>query len=156
MRRLYRFALPVFALLACDGDKPQADSRSEPAAVSREDRELLDKIKAREKAKAELSAMPSHFIRSGKWESFDKGIINTYTKATSAEFTNQSEFDVSELEGKLTYMKENGDELATVPFSAKGEVRAGQTTSLKVAAGEITGAARKATFKVERVRILGG
>lgn len=159
MLRLCLFALPLLALLACGGENNidrRVEPKAEPPAISHEDRELLDKIKAREKAKAELSAMPSRFLRGGRWESFDKGIFNSYTRATSAEFTNASEFDVSELSGKLTYMDENGAELATVPFSAKGEVRAGQTTKLELTAGEITGSARKATFTVERVRILGG
>lgn len=160
MLRQPQLVLPfLVALIAnCDSSRaePKTDAYNEPAAVSREDRELLDKIKARERAKAQLEAQPSHFISGGRFDVFDKGIINSYTLTTAIEFKNASEFDVTDIAGKITYQDENGAEMATVPFTANGELRAGQTVKLKVEAGEITGQARKGRTHVERLRIIGG
>jgi len=124
--------------------------------LSTEDRQILDRAKAREKARADLLATPSRFIEGGRWDLYDKGIINSYTRATAVEFTNRTEFDVSEIQGKITYFGEKGEELATVPFTADGNLRAGETKKLNVTAGEVTGRARQGRTVVEKLRILGG
>lgn len=131
------------------------DKKDTPALISQEDKELLERIKAKEKARAELEATPSQFIESGQWERFDKGIINDYTRATSMYFTNNSQFDVSDIAGKITFLSADGEEMATVPFRAHGEVRAGTTAKLEVTSGEISGAAHKARTVVEKIRIHG-
>ncbi|MCC6558139.1 MAG: hypothetical protein IT372_34760 [Polyangiaceae bacterium] len=123
--------------------------------MSQEDKDLLAKVKAKEKERAELQAAPSKFIAGGRWKGFDKGIINTYTRATAIEFTNSSQFDVADPEGKITYIDKNGAEMATVPFRAKGEVRARSSVELEVVAGEISGGAARARVVVERVHIRG-
>lgn len=83
--------------------------------ITQEDRLLLDKLKAREQSKADLLSNPSRYISGGEWNGYDKGIINDYIRATSIEFTNQSDFDVDRIEGKITYLRGDGSELATVP-----------------------------------------
>lgn len=131
------------------------DKKDTPAIISQEDKELLERIKAKEKARIDLETNPSQFIEPGSWERFDKGIINDYTRATSMQFTNNSQFDVSDLSGKITFLSEDGTEMATVPFRAQGEVRAGTTTKLEVTSGEISGAAHSARIVVEKIRIRG-
>lgn len=150
----YLLALFV-GIVACDtGRAPPPDNRTEK--ITREEKELLEKMKAKEKAKADLMATPSRFIDGGGWDSYDKGIINDYTRATAIEFTNRSDFDVADIQGKITYITAKGKELATVPFTATGEVRAQGQAKLRVDAGEISGKASKARVEVERVRIIGG
>ena len=148
----WKLAVGIVLILATGA----CDKRDMPALMSREDKELLDQIKAKEKSKAEFVANPSKFLNAGNWDVYDKGIINSYSRATAIEFTNHSQFDVSDLEGRLTYMDENGHEMATVPFKAEGDVRAGETKKLMVSAGEITGASRHGRILVEKLRILGG
>lgn len=152
--------LCIIALQAgCDGDRREQipEPKAAPGAeiLSAEDRALLEQVKAREKAKAELQASPWRFIEANRWEFFDKGIINSYTRLTAVEFTNRSSFDISDLQGKVTYFNAQDVEMATLPFTAKGELRAGQTAKLKVTAGEITGKASKARITVERLRVIG-
>jgi hypothetical protein len=122
---------------------------------SKEDKALLEQVKARESAKTQLIQTPSNYIIPGTWDRFDKGIINTYTKATSIQFTNNSIFDVDEITGTMTYADDNGKMMAEVPFTATGTIRAGQSLKLPVTAGEISGKAKKAIIKVERVHIIG-
>lgn len=166
MRRPYlQFLTAVFVIhTGCDTSsssvrerkvEAKAEAKNESPTLSPEDRALLEKMKAREKARAELSETPSKYIKPGKWDITDKGIINSYTRATAIEFTNTSEFDVRDIQGKITYIDKNEREMATVPFSAKGELRAGQTVKLKVNAGEITGSARTGKIEIERLSIDG-
>lgn len=120
---------------------------------SKEDKALLEQ--ARESAKMQLLQTPSNFIIPGKWDNYDKGIINTYTKATAIEFTNNSVFDVDEITGSMTYKDADGNTIATVPFTATGTIRSAQSLKLPVTAGEISGNAEKAAIIVERVHIIG-
>lgn len=150
MRRNLLGTILVAAMLTGACDKKDA-----PALISQEDKELLERIKSKEKAKADLQQFPAKFIEPGKWKRFDKGIINDYTRATAIEFTNNSQFDVSDIKGKITYIDTNGQDMATVPFSAHGEVRAGASVELEVTAGEISGAAHTGRIVVNKVRIHG-
>jgi hypothetical protein len=129
------------------------DKRSTPAMISQEDKELLDRVKAKEKERDELRRAPARYILPGEWSSFDKGIINTYTKATTIVFTNTSQFDVSDIRGKITYFNGQDEEMATVPFKASGELQAGKTLRLNVNAGEISGGAAKARTVVDAVHV---
>jgi hypothetical protein len=141
---------------ACAGNDSTAKKEPETFSISKEDKALLDKLKAKEQEKADLLAKPAKYIKGDKWDKMDSGIINTYSKAVAVEFTNTSQFDVSDIEGKITYSNDKGEEMATVPFKAEGDVRAGETKKLKVTAQEITGAAKTGKVVVEKVRVLGG
>ncbi len=146
--------LAVVLSAGCDS-KPKEDPQSAPAAppISSEDRQLLDRMKAKEKARSDLESTPDKFIKGGQWSKVDKGIINDYSKATSLNFTNTSQFDVSGIEGHLTYIGADNAEIATVPFKAEGQVLAGATTSLPITAGEVTGNAQRARVTVEKVHV---
>lgn len=122
---------------------------------SKEDKMLLESVKARESAKMQLLQKPANYIVPGEWDSYDKGIINRYTKATTIRFTNNSAFDVDEITGSMKYATADDTIIATVPFTATGTLRAGQTLKLPVAAGEVSGSATKAVITVERVHIIG-
>lgn len=104
-------------------------------------------------SRARLESSPSSYIHAGRVYTHDKGIINTYTRATSVEFRNSSEFDVTDISGKITYVASSGAEMAVVPFKASGELQAGATTMLSVSAGEISGGAAKVNVHVEHVRV---
>jgi len=122
---------------------------------SKEDKALLEQVKARESAKMQLLQTPSRFIIPGKWDNYDKGILNTYSKATAIEFTNNSVFDVDEITGTMTYKDVSGNTIATVPFKTTGTIRAAQSIKLSVIAGEVSGNSQKALILVERVHIIG-
>jgi hypothetical protein len=148
LRGIFVVALLSVVAVACD-------KGNVPAVISQEDRELLAKIKAKEKAKADLVADPSRYVDAGTWDLMDRGFFNSYSRATAVQMKNNSQFDISDIQGKLTYLNGKGEEMATVPFRAEGDLRAGEAKKLKVAAGEITGAAKRARITVESVRVLG-
>ena len=108
-------------------------------------------VKGAERSKLETA--PWLYITTLRWNNYDKGIINTYSRATSLEFRNTSEFDVTDISGKLTYVGAGGAEMAVVPFKATGELQAGASTMLPVSAGEISGGAATVTVRVEHVRV---
>lgn len=149
--------LVATALTACEQKATPPPVPTAPATptVSEADKALLERMKAKEAVRAQLQSTPSHFIHGGPWENHDKGIIHSYTKATAIEFSNDSDFDVSDLEGNITYVSGEGATLGMVPFTAQGEVPAGRKAKLPVTAGEITGKADKAQVTVARVRIHG-
>jgi hypothetical protein len=104
-------------------------------------------------ARSQLESSPWQFVTGLRWNNHDKGIVNTYSHATSVEFRNASEFDVTDISGKLTYLGAGGAEMAVVPFKASGELQAGATTMLSVSAGEISGGAATVSVRVEHVRV---
>jgi hypothetical protein len=149
--------LPACSAVKQDGSTTNT-GKDAPATISQEDKELLERIKAKEKAKADLQVHPSEFLIMGVWDKFDSGISafsTRTTKATAVEFTNHSDFDVTEIEGHFTYQNGNGEELATVPFTAEGDLPAGETRKLRVSAKEVTGFVMKGRALVEKIRILG-
>lgn len=149
-------SLVVFLALtiaACDV-MPTGGSSRRDSELTREDRQLLDEVKRAEEARRDLEAHPNRYIQMvGKWNSFDKGIINTYTKVTGAELRNSSEFDVSDIKGEFTYHAGDGSVMATVPIEFEGELRAGETKALEARSQEISGGARGGTLKVTSVRL---
>lgn len=144
-------AMMMMITVACN-DPPASPGQ---ALLNAEDRAILEKVKAKEQERTALSASPSKYILAGAWNAYDKGIVNTYTQATDIEFDNQSGFDVSDIEGSITYLNKAGQAMATVPFKAVGNLDAGKKSRLKVEATEISGGADRARIIVERVRVHG-
>ena len=140
--------------LALSSGTAACDGKTAPIAVmSQEDKSLIEKVKAKERVKALLQSNPSTLVRGGKCDIVDKGIINTYSRATAIVFENTSEFDVADPAGRVTYVQADGTELGTVPFQAKGEVRAGSSARLEVTAGELSGGTVRTVVVVERVHV---
>ena len=133
-------------LLAC-APKPGT------VAISVEEKVFLDKMKQREDARADLRLTPDKYIKGVDWRRYDSGIFNDYTRATAVEFANNSDFDVTEIRGKITYLSASFVEMAIVPFTASGELPAGARAKLSVSAGEISGRATNAKVTVESVRV---
>ncbi len=150
--RLLLFVLLVVALgNACE---PDAGVKSvKTYVVSAEDRALLERLKAKEKAKKELLRVPSRFIGADNYESVNRGLINNYTRADAVTFSNRSQFDVSDIRGKIHYLRSDGSVIAAVPFKASGNLRSGETKRMEITAAEITGRAPKAKLLIEKVRL---
>jgi hypothetical protein len=121
------------------------------ATTSKENQEILNMLKANERAKAELQQQPATFIFGGGWK-LDEGILNP----AAVYFVNKSEFDVSGIEGRLVYTDASGTE-GSVPFQADGDLRAGWAKQLDISAQKkFPAAAIPVKIVVEKVRILGG
>src|SRR5713226_4048784 len=90
LQRIVFGSLLIIPLGACNNGAP-ADKKDAPATITQEDKALLERIKAKEKAKADLKATPSKFVVSGGWDKLDRGFLTRYTKATAVEFTNHSD-----------------------------------------------------------------
>jgi len=121
--------------------------------ISRQDQEALDDLKARKQAREEILREPNRWVRIVDIETFNKGIVNDYTQTTALEFRNTTEFDVYDLKGRITYIHQDGSEMATVPFKALGEVPAGESVKLKVESNEIAGAARDFHARIISIRV---
>jgi hypothetical protein len=146
--------MPVVLLLALPAcEMPSVPGGSDPE-LTPADRQLLDNVKRAEEAKKDLEVHPARYITMvGDWQSYDKGIINTYTKVTSAEVRNGSDFDVSDIRGEFTYYAGDGSVMATVPITFEGELRAGETKKLQADSQEISGGASKGELTVKSVRV---
>lgn len=137
-------------LLACEpGSYPIA------CGISAEDRAVLERVKAREAGRLELQLNPARRIQGNNFTTLDSGIFDTYTRLATIEFTNDSEFDVSNIVGHVTLTTKDGRELGTVPFKAEGYVYAGQKAQLEVKSGELKGKGEQVRVRVELVHIWG-
>jgi hypothetical protein len=129
------------------------NQRQKETEEEKEQRLALEHLRERENAKADLRASPSKYIKVETWRSANSGIVNDYTRITAITFTNHSQFDVSDIEGKVTLSDSANHELATVPFTVNGSVYAEATKALEVTSGEIRGAAATAKFAIEKVHV---
>lgn len=130
-------------------------SEPSPEIVSEADRILLEQLKQKAMEKQQLLADPDSKIESGKWDKFDKGIINDYTQATGCIFTNTSNFAVTGISGQVTILSSNQAVIGVVPFSAEGVLLPGESKNLKVKSGELSGNGTRAKFDIRSVKIIG-
>ncbi len=136
----------LFVMMSCASVPPNS------VVISKADKAYLDRMHAQDKARADLTQNPDRFVSSDHWEKSDSGVVKEYTKATALRFINHSEFDISDIQGKIFYTDQYGKEMAIVPFIALGEVAAGQQAKLRVDSSEITGSATGARVSVEKLR----
>jgi hypothetical protein len=114
-------------------------------------------IRDKEEAKAELQTDPSKFLIGGTARVIRRGsFFVTYSRVIDITVANISRFDVTAMAGDLTYVSDTGKEISTVPFTAEGDIGAGQTTKMKITATEVKGTAQQGHIIVNNVRIAGG
>lgn len=130
-----------------------ASSSLSSPLVSAEDRAALEKVKAREAERARLQTNPGAFIKPGEWTNYDKGIFNSYTHVQAVIMENKSQFDVSNIKGHLTLLRQDGTELASVPFVASGDLRAGEKKKMTVSSNEVSGSSPSARIAIDSVSI---
>ena len=124
-----------------------------------DERAFLQRMIAREEAKAAVRANPAKYLRSGTLENgphqmtFGAGVIGTSSTRT-IEFNNTSEFDLAIVAGRITFYGQSGEELGSVPFKAAGEVQAGRTAKVAIDAGDVSGATKSVNAVVAKVHIL--
>lgn len=109
---------------------------------------------ADEKVRAILETDPSQLLAAAGWRVESQP--DNHTRATAISWTNRSNLAVADLQGQLTYMDESGAEMATVPFTADGEIGPGETKMLNVSADPVAGTPMRSRVHVEKVRILAG
>jgi hypothetical protein len=113
-------------------------------------------IPDREQAKWELQSNPSNFLIGGTAHVVRRGAFFTSSRVIDIMVANISRFDVTGVAGDLTYVSDSGKEMATVPFTAEGDIGAGQTLKMKITANEIKGTAQQGHIVVHKVSIVGG
>lgn len=131
----------------------ERQAAAEKARIEAEQRAVIEAIQAKERLRERLKSDPYEFISGGAFDTYDKGFVNTYTRVTAITFTNSSEFDVTSIKGKITLTGHGGRELATVPFTAEGELHAGETRKLAVSSTDISGGTTSGMTRVESVRV---
>jgi uncharacterized lipoprotein YmbA len=136
-------------------DKAILEQVKKNGIMTPEDKAVIEQVKAKEAARSALEASPGKFITGKSPTTRDSGFLTSYTSATTITFTNTSQFDVTDIEGHITYSDDQGNEMGALPFKATGELPKGSTQKLQVTSGEIAGRASKAQVVVERIRIRG-
>jgi hypothetical protein len=113
---------------------------------------------ARKAEREELNSSPGKYIQSLEVTVSRRGLINTYSRALAARLRNASHFNVSEMRGIVEYRRANGALVGSAPLQITGTLLAGQTATLPVSAGEVTGASIGTNSKViiQSLTILGG
>lgn len=129
------------------------ESKDAPAVMTQEEKELLDKLKAKEREKSELIANPMAYLEFGAWEKFDKGFLNSYTKITSVEIENKSQFYVDQLSGYATIYTQDNVELGMIPISVTAELKPRQKVKVKLNSGELSGNGTRAKFQVQSLTV---
>jgi len=120
-------------------------------------KQAAERIQDKEQAKAELQSNPSKFLIGGTSVNvFRRSLFTTYSRVTAIEVANIRPFDVTDVAGELTYIRDSGKEVARVPFTAEGNIHAGQTKKLKITVAEFNGYAPQGRILVNKVRIVGG
>lgn len=78
------------------------------------------------------------FKASGiKWK--DSGIVRSYRELSEVTLNNTSVYDITDIQGEMTWMKADGTTVGTTTFSLSGVVPAGATTTFSQAAKNLTG-----------------
>jgi hypothetical protein len=161
-------AAVVLAVVVRIGSQLYRENRAENLRLQQQQQAQLEELKFeaqkqaaarmdKEQAKAELQRNPSEFLIGGTSVNvFRRELFRTYSRVTAIEVANISPFDVADLAGELTYVSDSGKEIATVPFTAEGDIRAGQTMKLKITAAEVKGESPQGHIVVNRVRIGSG
>jgi len=141
------FSLFIFCLvLACE-------SKDVPAVMTQEEKELLDRLKAKEREKSELMANPLAYLEFGAWDKFDRGILNSYTKITAVEIENKSQFYIDQLSGHATIYTKDNTELGVIPISVTTELKPHHKIKVKLNSGEISGNGDHAKFSVQSLTV---
>ena len=118
-------------------------------------KQTVARIQDKEQVKAELQSNPSKFLIGGTSVNvFRRELFTTYSRVTAIYVANISPFDVADVSGELTYISDSGKEIATVPFTAEGDIRAGQTQKLKITVAEIKGNAPQGRIVVRKAKLI--
>jgi hypothetical protein len=110
--------LTVISTVACDAfvDSSKTDSDVEDEKeyrLTKADRELIDRLHARDKEKRLLRRNPSRLIKMKSSKVSNSGFLNDFANMKKITFVNESSFDVANLKGKVTYFSEEKKELGT-------------------------------------------
>ncbi len=125
------------------------------ASCGRQEQAAADeRLTADEKVRAILETDPSQLLAAAGWQV--EQLPNNDTRATAISWTNRSNVAVADLQGQLTYMDDTGGVMATVPFTADGEIGPGETKMLKVSADAVAGTPTRSRVHVDTVRIVTG
>jgi septal ring factor EnvC (AmiA/AmiB activator) len=113
---------------------------------------------ALEAERQELAASPTKYIQTVSVVIYNRGIINSYSKATAATLTNRSHFNLSDLRGTVEYRGADGSLVGSAPVEIQGPLLAGQTAARNLSAGEVTGSSssEQSQIVVQRATILEG
>lgn len=111
-----------------------------------------------EAERQELTTSPSKYIQTVLVAIADRGIVNAYSRATTATLTNRSRFNLSDLRGVVEYRNADDALIGSAPIEINGALLAGQTATRPVTAGEVSGRSngQKSRIVVQSAKILQG
>jgi len=158
-----RLSLIIALLAGCTSEAEKRAQAEQAAALARTQAELAvlkaketaaEEARARrEKAKQDLLANPSAWFEATDIEFFDKGIINTYRELVKVSLMNKSRFAVRDVRGTVQWLRDNGDEIASVDFSVPGSIAAGDTKTFSKDDGTLTSTTIQTGAQKYRIRV---
>lgn len=121
-----------------------SSSRSGPGRSAPEDPLVRER--------ASLMANPNAFLDTSDLVNYDKGIINDYRQLTSVTVLNRSHFPVQNMSGDVEWVNESGARVASMPFTLKGSIAAGDTKRFSQAEGTLSNGTVQSSARKLRVK----
>ncbi len=106
------------------------------------------------KEKRDLVNDPARFLEVVDWTYRDDGIINSYRQMATVRVINKSKYAVRDVAGEVDWLDAQDQKLASMPFSLKGSIPAGDTKQFALSDRTLTNGTVKLAAKKGRVRFL--
>jgi len=88
--------------------------------------------------RAALLANPNSYLKTSDFINYDKGIINDYRQLVGVTVLNRSHFAVWNMSGDVEWVNDSGARVASMPFTLKGSIAAGDTKKFSQTDGTFT------------------
>lgn len=88
--------------------------------------------------RAALLANPNAYLETSDLINYDKGIINDYRQLVGVTVLNRSHFPVRNMRGDVEWVDDSGARVASMPFTLKGSIAAGDTKKFSQSDGTLS------------------
>ena len=120
------------------------------------------KVAAQEQKAQEINAIisaPGSYLQASDYQTFDKGIVNSYRQLTGITILNTAHYAVTDIQGNVTFLDDQGRQFGTLPFSLRGSIPAGATQVFSARdgtlnSGTLQGKASKLSVAFTHVRVI--
>ncbi len=138
-----------------DGDRPRRSDDESTHSNKPSEEDLQAALAAKEKKeKQDLRAHPQRYLESSETMYRDDGIINSYRQLSSMRVMNKSAFAVRDVSGEVDWLTEQDQKVATMPFTLKGSLPAGDTKTFSLKDGTLSNGTVKTGATKAQVRFL--
>ena len=142
----------VSCSLACnqEEERRQAKEQLMMELAQQQERERRDRI---EKQKADIRANPNRYLEASNFTTYDEGFINHYRQLVGVSMLNKSPYSLTNIRGDVEWLTDNGDRLASMPFSLSGAIPSGDSKRFTTKEGTLTNGTAKCNAKRIRINV---